>query len=92
MAVVGLFVIPARRRRAKIEMRAKIAELRVRLVQSLQTQFAREITRSLQRLNEAIAPYTRFVRAEREKMTTAQTALQSIQQQVARLRSRIEAL
>jgi hypothetical protein len=32
------------------------------------TQFEREMERSLHRLEEAIAPYTRFVRAERDKL------------------------
>ncbi len=89
LATLGLFVIPARRRRAKNELRAKVADLRVQLTGSLRTQFMREIEHSLQRINEAIAPYTRFVRAERAKMVEAQTALVEIQQQSAQLRAQI---
>ncbi|MBN1934561.1 MAG: dynamin family protein [Anaerolineae bacterium] len=92
LAALGLFVIPARRRRAKSDMRAKVAELRTQLVQSLSVQFGREIEHSLQRINEAIAPYTRFVRAERVKMVEAQTALEEMRRQVVHLRNRIEVL
>lgn len=91
LATLGLFVIPARRRRAKSELRDKIADLRFRLSESLRAQFSREIERSLQRINEAIAPYTRFVRAERAKMVEAQTALTEIRQQSVQLRAQIEA-
>ncbi len=90
LAALGLFIIPARRRRAKSEMRDKVAALRTQLVQSLRTQFGREIDHSLQRINEAIAPYTRFVRAERAKMVEAQTALEEARRQMAHLKSRVE--
>lgn len=92
IAALGLFVIPARRRRAKKEMREKVAEMRARLLNALQTQFSREIERSLQRINEAIAPYTRFVRAEHEKLTEAQSDLGSIKQELGRLKARVQEL
>jgi hypothetical protein len=90
IAALGLFVIPARRRQAKAEMREKITALRERLIHSLQTQFEHEIERSLQNIQEAIAPYTRFVRAEREKLTEAQTRLDDIRRSFERIRARIE--
>jgi hypothetical protein len=75
MAVLGLFVIPARRARAKSELRARIEKLRARLMQALGGQFEREIERSGQRIREAIAPYTRFVRAERDRLEGLRRAL-----------------
>lgn len=92
IAAVGLFVIPARRRQAKAEMHEKVAELRASLAESLRRQFTREIERSLHDINDAIAPYTRFVRAERTKLQDTQNALQTIQAEMERLRGRIEAL
>lgn len=92
IAAIGLFVLPARRRQAKIEMREKIAELRESLVGTLRGQFQREIDRSLQRINEAIGPYTRFVRAERDKLQTAQTELDRIREGLGRLRVRVDDL
>lgn len=92
IAAVGLFIIPARRRQAKSSMHAKITELRESLSSSLRTQFVREIERSTQSINEAISPYTRFVRAERGKLTDTRQILTNIQTEMERLKDRIEAL
>ena len=92
VAVLGLFIIPARRRRAKQELRLKIAEMREQLMTAMTGQFERELERSLRRINEAIAPYTRFVRAERDRLTDTRTELTAIGEEMGRLRARIEAL
>jgi small GTP-binding protein len=92
VAVLGFFIIPARRRRALEDMRNKIAELRTSLARTLQAQFAQEIDHSLQRINEAIAPYTRFVRAEHDKLLSAQADLNQIGQRERRLRMDVEEL
>lgn len=90
VAVLGLFVIPARRRSAKKEMNAKVASLRERLVEALKTQFESELARSLAHINETIAPYTRFVRAERGKLAETQAELQAIQNGLERLKGSVE--
>ena len=64
--------MPARKRKAKQEFAEKLNELRTTLVGSLTTQFDREIRRSTQRIEDTIAPCTRFVRAEEEKLTAQQ--------------------
>jgi len=92
VAVLGLFVIPARRRRAKAEMHEKIDDLRSQIVGALGKHFEREIDRSLQNIREAIAPYTRFVRAERKKLEDARGKLDDIQIGLTRLQVRIEEL
>ena len=46
LAAVGFFVIPAKRKKGKDEMRQKIAEVRQRLGDSLRAQFKKEIARS----------------------------------------------
>lgn len=90
VAVLGLFVIPARRRAAKNELSKKITDLRIKLVATLQAQFQREINRSLHNIQEAIAPYTRFVRAERGKLMDMVDKMDSIQADLKRLRADIE--
>ncbi len=92
LAVVGLFVLPARRRRAKRELSDQLRALRERLMGALTEQFDREVERSLQRVREAIGPYTRFVRAERERLeelraglTGSRAALDALEERVARL-------
>ena len=92
VAALGLFVIPARRRQAKKEMTEKVADMREKLTGSLKTQFTREIERSLQEINEAIAPYTRFIRAERGKLEDTQGKLETIKTEIDRLQARIESL
>ena len=90
VAALGLFVIHGKRRKAKAEMAEKIEELRNKLSKSLRGQFEREIERSIKDINDAIAPYTRFVRAERSKLEDTQSTLKTIEDQMERLKAQIE--
>ncbi len=90
VAALGFIVIPARRRQAKAELRQKIADLRARLTSTLRSQFEREIERSLQNINEAIGPYTRFVRAERSKLQESQAGLEQVKNGLTALQARVE--
>lgn len=92
IAALGLIIIPARRRAAKTEMRQKIADLRSNLMSTLRAQFEKEIQRSLNRIEAAIAPYTRFVRAEKNSLLETQTALENLQSELKRLKAAIEQL
>ncbi|MBC8503738.1 MAG: dynamin family protein [Chloroflexi bacterium] len=90
VAALGLFIIPARRRAAKREMREKIAAMHEQLTNALRKHFEREIDRSLEHINTTIAPYTRFVRAERDKNESAQSTLQEINTGLGRLQAQIQ--
>lgn len=92
MAALGFFIIPARRKQAKSEMRAKIGEMREQLTRSLRSHFQQEIERSLRRINDGIAPYTRFVRAERTKLADARQELEAIRNTLAQLEIEINDL
>jgi small GTP-binding protein len=92
LAVVGLLVIPARRRRAKKDLNDKLEDLRQRLQKAMSEEFDRELDHSLHRLRESIAPYTRFIRAEKKKMTRIQGELVEIQSSLGQVRTRIEEL
>ncbi|MGB6420972.1 MAG: dynamin family protein [Anaerolineales bacterium] len=92
IAVLGLFIIPARRKIAKNELHEKISILRVQLTDTLRNQLEKEIEHSLQRINEAIAPYTRFVRAERGSLTETCDELERILNDLDRLKVEIEEL
>ena len=92
LALLGLFVLPARRKRAKKELRDKILVLREKLMGSLIEQFEREIERSRHRIEEAIAPYTRFVKAERQKLEELAGELQVSSDSLAGLQTEIEQL
>ena len=91
LAAVGFFVIPAKRKQGKDEMRQKIAEVRQRLGESLRGQFETEIARTTERIRGSIAPYSRFVRAEGEKLEASENELANVAAGLALLRSRVEA-
>jgi len=90
IALLGFIIIPARKRQAKAEMRAKIAAMREQLLHALRTQFEREIERSLQNINEAMAPYTRFVRAEQGKLVETQAELSRIKNGLEGLKVKVD--
>lgn len=89
LAALGLFVIPAKRRKAKADLRAKIEDMKGRLMATMTAQFEREMERSLHRLEGAIAPYTRFVRAERDKLEQVEGKLKDTLEALKVLRVRI---
>jgi hypothetical protein len=92
LVVLGLAVIPHRRRRAKIELHEKIGRMRRDLMRALTARFDEEVTASIARLQEAIAPYTRFVRAERDRLTAERDELGRLTGEIEDLRRRIERL
>jgi small GTP-binding protein len=92
LAAIGLYVLPNRRRKARDELRAKVADLQARLHEALSAQFEQEMSRSSQAVQEAIQPYTRFIRNEREKLTTIAGNLDEIEQEMRTLRVKIDAL
>ena len=90
LAIVGLFVIPYKRKQAKARFTEKMDDLRTRLLHALQTQFAGEADSATTRMKETVAPYTRFVRAERQRIQQAQSSLDTLRKQVAALQSRVD--
>jgi ABC-type transport system involved in cytochrome bd biosynthesis fused ATPase/permease subunit len=92
LAIVGLLIIPAKRRRAKSDLREKLEDLRQQLMDNMGQEFEQELNRSLQRLRESIAPYTRFVRAEQQKLGRVEGELGEIAGSLGQVRSRIENL
>jgi hypothetical protein len=90
LAVVGLFVIPDRRRRAKRDLHEKVTALRQTLASALRGEFEREIAQSVTRVGESIQPYSRFVRAEHEHLTSARTEVESLRGALATLRAKVE--
>ncbi len=90
VAAFGLYVLPARRRKAKKELRTRVDELRGRLADVLTRQFEQELSRSLARIRDAIAPYTRFVQSEREKLAQIESDLHQVEADLHRTRLAIE--
>jgi small GTP-binding protein len=90
LAVGGFYVIPRKRRQAQRDFSRRIAELRTRLREGLTRQVHLEITQSAERINEAIAPYRRFVQSTQQELTDARGALVATEDSLLRLRADIE--
>ena len=55
----------------------------------MRRQFATELDQMLTRIREAIAPYTRFIRAQRELLVNVQRELSDVDVELGRLRAEI---
>ena len=92
LAALGLYVLPYRRQKVKAQLRTRIGDLRRRLDTAITQQFESELTASVQRIREAVAPYTRFVRVEREKLEALAADLQRAEDEWKGLRRSVEEL
>jgi small GTP-binding protein len=92
MAALGLFILPHRRRRAKLELKQKIATLRSSLMTALSGHFEAESERGRRRLEDTIAPYTRFVRSESERLAGERDQLKALAERVGELTARVGTL
>jgi small GTP-binding protein len=88
LAIVGFFVIPYKRNQAKEDYRKKMINLRTRLIDTLTTSFNTESKNAVERLNNGIAPYTRFVRTERERIERNESVLAELRKRLSTLRAR----
>jgi hypothetical protein len=85
VATIGFLVIPARRRRAKAEMKEKVSALIQRLAAALRTEFDRATSESSARIARAVDPYSRFVRAEQSLWTESRAKLTALRQRARSL-------
>jgi small GTP-binding protein len=89
VAVLGFFIIPASRRRAKKDLHERLAELRTKLISTLRAAFEKEMSGSVERIEEAIAPYSRFVRAEADHTGEILKKLKSVRMEIDQLHTEI---
>jgi len=92
VAVLGLFVIQARRKQATAEMHRKVTQLRRSLSHALRQQFETTMENNLEQIREAMAPYTRFVRAEHKRAAELHQRLKEILAAMERLKAKIARL
>ncbi len=91
VAGLGLFILPRKRKQSRQEFRRRSEELETRLVEVMNEQFDVELERSTMRIRDAIAPYTRFVRAELEKLDAIETNTTDVLSHIRTLRHKIGA-
>jgi len=84
---LGLLVLPRRRAKAKRELHRQMQALRDGLEGGLGRQLDEEVRRANERLTGAVAPYTRFVRAELERLDVLADELDAVRERLAELRA-----
>jgi len=89
IAGLGLYIIPARRKKAKERFRQQSEELRARLHTAMTEQFTRQLAGALDNMGAALAPYVRFVRAEYERVRGFSDGLFALQDRMRALRGDI---
>ena len=92
VAAIGLSIIPLRRRKAAESLRERTETLRQSLRANLTASFQRETQLATDRMQGAVEPYGRFVRAESEQLELLAAELSSIQAELATLGARVAAV
>jgi small GTP-binding protein len=82
-----LMVLPRRKAKAKRQLHQQMQALRDGLEGGFGRQLDEEVQRATERLTGAVAPYTRFVRAELERLDALATDVAAARTRVAGLRS-----
>jgi small GTP-binding protein len=91
LSVIGLFLLPARRQKARRELAAKVAAVRERLMASLTGAFERERDRASARVREAVLPYARFAADEKGRLDEASDGLERLGRALDDLAARVAA-
>jgi hypothetical protein len=79
VAALGLLILPHRKQSARKQLHEKIAAMRTQLISALTAQFDKEVQNSVRRVEDALAPYTRFIKAEHEKLEQSRAKLKQLQ-------------
>ena len=92
MAILGFLVIPYKRKQAKERFKEKMTTLRTKLLGAMSTQFRGESESAIARLRDGVAPYTRFIKAERQRIEETASILSEQQQRISGLKARSQAV
>ncbi len=92
LAILGFFVIPFKRKQAKDKFKENMIGLRTKLLGALAAQFGNESEIVIARLKDGVAPYTRYVQSERERIGKAENTLARLRQTISELRARSQAV
>jgi small GTP-binding protein len=90
LAVGGFYILPRKRRQSQRDLQRRIAQLRAQLRDALTRQVHLELEQSTARINEAIAPYRRFVQSQQQQLNEARGELVATEDALLRLRADVE--
>jgi uncharacterized protein YlxW (UPF0749 family) len=88
----SFFILPYKRKRAIEEFRSKVDKLRESMRSVFEDKSAEEINRAIEKIEEALEPYTRFVKSERSKIEDRSTKLSQIVERLSFTKREIENL
>jgi small GTP-binding protein len=89
LSLIGLFLLPARREKARRELAAKVAAVREKLMASLNASFEAERDRAAARVRAGVSPYAAFVRGEKQRLEESRAALGRLDAAVDALEARV---
>jgi len=89
LTALGALVLPARRRAAVQKVRSSIEDTRKTLHALISREYALEQERFTARLNDTMAPWTRFIRLERDKLEEGERGVLERRGKVEALRKEI---
>lgn len=89
LTALGALVLPARRRAAVQKVRSSIEDTRKTLHALIAREYALEQERFTARLNDTMAPWTRFIRLERDKLEEGERGVLERRGKVEALRQEI---
>jgi small GTP-binding protein len=92
LAVGGFYILPRKRRQAQRDLQRRIAQLRSQLKDALTRQVHLELEQSTGRINEAIAPYRRFVQTQQQQLNDSRGELVATEDALLRLRAEVDKL
>ena len=76
----------------KIDLEEKLRALRQNLMSDLTKQFDREMRRGTQRIEDTVAPFGRFVRAENDKIESQREQLVELEAHTLGLQAQLKAV
>jgi len=89
-ALLGFFIIPAKKKQAKDLFSKKITDLRDQLSNILMAEFVKQIDVIIERINTTIQPYSRFVRSEQTVLNKNLDILNSYSDRIFLLKEEIK--
>ncbi len=87
IAALGLYIIPSRRRSAQRKFESESEALRTKLAEAMREQFTGQLDASIAKMREALAPYLRFIRTEREHVAGVRAKTDDITARIGRVRA-----
>ncbi len=89
LSILGFFVIPYKKSRAKENFKKKMEELRQSLMQTLRSAFNKEFELAIMRLRDNISPYTQYVHSEQQRLAANQAILDLLEAKIQDLKQEV---